>query len=147
MKTLEIRALLPAQTLALRTKILRPDAPVDEIHFAGDDAPDVQHFGAFVGEKLAGAVYLVPKNEPDSNDENAFQMRGMAVEPEFRGRGIASALVEKCLESARENGGKVIWCNARLVAVGVYQRAGFEIVGEQFEIENIGPHFRMRRVL
>jgi hypothetical protein len=31
--------------------------------------------------------------------------------------------------------------------VTLYQRAGFEIVSERFEVPDIGPHYRMELVL
>lgn len=34
-----------------------------------------------------------------------------------------------------------IWCNARTVAVGFYSRSGFEVISEEFEIPEAGPHF------
>ena len=36
-----------------------------------------------------------------------------------------------------------IWCNARIKAVPMYARCGFEIVSDIFEIESIGPHYDM----
>ena len=32
------------------------------------------------------------------------------------------------------------WCNARLVAVGFYEKLGLSVYGDIFEIEPIGPH-------
>ena len=144
---IEIRALSHQQTHFLRASILRPALVIDEAVFAGADASDAQHFGAFIGEKLAGVAYILPNCEPDSDAPDAFQMRGVAVDENFRKRGVATALVEACLDAAESQNGAILWCLARLVAVGVYEKAGFEKIGAQFEIEGIGPHFRMRRVL
>ncbi len=33
------------------------------------------------------------------------------------------------------------WCNGRSVARGFYERHGFEVRGEEFVIEGVGPHF------
>ncbi|MBG31354.1 MAG: hypothetical protein CMI31_15360 [Opitutae bacterium] len=37
-----------------------------------------------------------------------------------------------------------IWCNARLAAIPLYKRLGFEEVGQPFDIPGIGPHLVMR---
>ena len=37
----------------------------------------------------------------------------------------------------------MVWCNARTPARGFYERYGFVAEGEEFELPDIGPHFRM----
>lgn len=44
-------------------------------------------------------------------------------------------------------GAEVLWCNARVGALGFYLRLGFATIGEEFEIAGIGPHFVMWRDL
>ena len=57
-------------------------------------------------------------------------------------RGIGSKIVKELQKKANEeNTG--IWCNARIKAVPMYARCGFEIVSDIFEIESIGPHYDM----
>jgi ribosomal protein S18 acetylase RimI-like enzyme len=67
----------------------------------------------------------------------------MATEPEARGRGAGAALLTALIQYAREQGAIRVWCNARLGALTLYRRAGFEVVSERFEIPEIGPHYRM----
>ena len=66
--------------------------------------------------------------------------------PEFQNRGIGSKIVEMLQKYAKENDSG-IWCNARIRAVPMYQRRGFVIVSEIFEIEGIGPHHDMEWIL
>ncbi len=40
-----------------------------------------------------------------------------------------------------------MWCNARSGARTFYERAGFCVEGEEFEIAGIGPHFLMAKPL
>ncbi|MAE73565.1 MAG: GNAT family N-acetyltransferase, partial [Bdellovibrionaceae bacterium] len=40
-----------------------------------------------------------------------------------------------------------LWCNARTSAVPLYDRAGFTKIGDEFEIDPIGPHFLMVRLI
>ena len=69
----------------------------------------------------------------------------MATEPDVRGSGFGTALLAACLEHVAASGGRELWCNARLGAVGFYRRAGFEVVSEEFDIAGIGPHVVMAR--
>ncbi len=71
-----------------------------------------------------------------------YRIRGMAVESEFRNMGIGSDIVKNLQnEVSKENTG--IWCNARIKAVPMYERCGFKIVSDIFEIEGIGFHYDM----
>jgi GNAT superfamily N-acetyltransferase len=139
----EIREISAAETLPLRLNILRPGRPVETAHFPGDDAPDTRHFGAFQGGQLHGIASLFRGQCHEQPRVPAFQLRGMATTPETRGAGLGRALVKACVSYAREKHADLIWCNARKVAVGFYQKLGFTILGDEFEISEVGPHFRM----
>ena len=41
----------------------------------------------------------------------------------------------------------MVWCNARINAVAFYKKEGFKIIGDEFEIPDIGPHFLMAKNL
>jgi ribosomal protein S18 acetylase RimI-like enzyme len=71
----------------------------------------------------------------------------MATVPSLRRAGAGRALLEHCFAHIRQHQGRLLWCNARLVALGFYQRLGFLAEGEQFEIDPIGPHYVMTRKL
>jgi predicted GNAT family N-acyltransferase len=36
-----------------------------------------------------------------------------------------------------------VWCNARVRARSLYERAGFTVVSEEFDVPEIGPHLVM----
>jgi len=143
----EIRQIGAAETLPLRLSVLRPGRPVESAHFPGDEAPDTRHFGAFRGSHLQGIASAFGVECPGRPGVPAFQIRGMATTPDARGTGLGRALVEACVAYAREKHAALIWCNARKTAAGFYQRLGFAILGEEFEIQDVGPHFRMHLAL
>ena len=139
-----IRAISAAETIAIRWPVLRPGFPRETAVFDGDDAPGTLHFGAFDGEALVGvaSIYLVPfPAQPDASP--SFQLRGMATMPEVRGAGFGAALLDACVAAARTKGAALIWCNARTSAAPFYAKHGWQIVGEEFDIPTVGPHFRM----
>ena len=74
---------------------------------------------------------------------DAFQLRGMATAETMRGHGIGRALVRACMDAARKSGAELLWCNARTSATGFYLKQGFQVMGGEFEIADVGPHFRM----
>jgi GNAT superfamily N-acetyltransferase len=71
----------------------------------------------------------------------------MATLPEVRGAGFGKALLDACVAAARENGAAILWCNARTSAADFYAKNGWRIVGAEFDIPTVGPHFRMSRAL
>jgi ribosomal protein S18 acetylase RimI-like enzyme len=72
-------------------------------------------------------------------------IRQVAVYPEYRGRGIGTALVARLVDLAREKDLPRVYLNARLNAVGLYERAGFRVVSpEPFPMpRTFLPHVRM----
>ena len=40
----------------------------------------------------------------------------------------------------KETQSEILWCNARTTAFEFYEKMGFTIVGDEFDIPNLGPH-------
>jgi GNAT superfamily N-acetyltransferase len=138
-----VRRLTAADTPALhdlRLRVLRPGRPPEAAVFPGDEDPATVHLGAFdeAGQCLGIATLVRNKG---------LQLRGMAVEPAVRGTGVGAAVLEAVHRTAVEEGFSDLWCNARVSAVGFYEKGGWTREGEQFEIPDVGPHYVMHRRL
>ncbi len=143
-----IHPISDAETIAVRWPVLRPEFARETAVFDGDDAPDTLHFGAFDRGALVGVASIYRATFPAQPDvPHAMQLRGMATLPEVRGRGFGDALLATCVAAAREKGATRIWCNARTSAADFYVRRGWRIIGGEFDIPTVGPHFRMWREL
>ena len=125
--------------LELRFKVLRIGLPRGSEHYPDvDNDIRTRYLCAYIEGKLVGCATL----QADARGECEYRIRGMAVDSNFRNRGIGSDLVKALQhETKKENTG--IWCNARIRAVPMYAKCGFKIVSDVFEIENIGPHYDM----
>src|SRR5712672_2134794 len=130
--TVEVRQISAAETVPLRHAVLRPGWPVKTALFAGDDLPSTTHFGAFRNGRLLCIASLFEAELPKEPGVPAIQLRGMATAPQAQRTGLGRALVLGCLAYAREQGARLLWCNARTYASGFYSKLGFEIVGEEF---------------
>lgn len=90
-----------------------------------DEDQDGIHFGAFTDNKLIGVVSLFQRDD-------AFQFRKFAVDPDYQGNGIGNKMLTYITDFAKADGGKTIWCNARLSAIGFYLKNGFHQTGSLF---------------
>jgi predicted GNAT family N-acyltransferase len=139
---------VPAEeTYALRGAVLRPNG--GEISWAGDQDPATFHLAARVPEdRVVGVVRFSPAPCPWRPLAGApWQLRGMATDAAVRGGGAGRALVEDGLRRVADRGGDLVWCDARLAAVGFYERMGFTVVTDEYDKPGIGPHLGMVREL
>ncbi len=74
------------------------------------------------------------------------QIRYMAVDPEWRARGVGRAILAQLIRYAHAAGVKYCWCNARDEAIIFYRRCGFKDAGAVTTDLNI-PHTRMEYYL
>jgi ribosomal protein S18 acetylase RimI-like enzyme len=95
-------------------------------------------FGAYDGEELVAVGLVGPEGEP-----GAWRVRGMATAPHARGRGAGTAVLDALVRHAAAQDAASVWCNARVGAISLYERAGLSVVSEVFEPPDIGPHVRM----
>lgn len=153
MKAIEIRiqdiplalALRPAdldEIIDLRHQQLRQGLPRETAVFDGDRAPTSRHVTAAMGGRVV-ACATVHLNRWEG--EPAWQLRGMAVEPALRGRGVGRALLAYLESGLRDESPavQVFWCNARVPAAAFYERQGWLVVSDPFDIPTAGPHVRM----
>jgi GNAT superfamily N-acetyltransferase len=99
-------------------------------------------WGAFVNGSLVGC------NSGHKCDEEYFRSRGIYIEPEYRGNGIASSLLNTTCAYASSVGCKYVWCMPRDGSHIVHKKVGFEITSPWFN-ENMeyGPNCYARKTL
>ncbi len=131
----------------LRFAVLRPGHAVVRVYFTGDDQlpPLAWHFGAFTdkaGQNIGCLTLLATHFE----GRNAIQLRGMAVAHDRQRGGVGSkllAMAEAVLKQDVRVRDWPWWCNARVEAIGFYQRNGWRVISEEFMVEGVGPHRKM----
>lgn len=132
------------QILALRTRVLRPHLGEGALaSFDGDDERETSHYAAISewGE-VCGCVTIMRERLGASP---AWRLRGMAVASAHRGCGLGAELLAFVLREMDAREQAPIWCHAREAAISLYARAGFVVVGERFELPEIGAHALMVR--
>lgn len=111
------------------------DVP-EELELDGLDDGSIHLLASDMNGRPIGTARLLPDG----------QIGRMAVLPEWRSRGVGSALLEKIIETARSRGLKQVKLDAQDHAVGFYEQHGFSVEGEEFLDAGI-PHRRMTMIL
>ncbi|HWC34479.1 MAG TPA: GNAT family N-acetyltransferase [Mycobacteriales bacterium] len=125
---LVVRAAAADEVRPLRMAVLRPDQPVVPAEY--DERPDTRHVAALAGGAVVGCASVFPS--PYDGEPRAWQLRGMAVAPGRQGTGIGARVLLGAIDVARASGAPLLWANARVTALGFYERLGFEVVGEEY---------------
>jgi ribosomal protein S18 acetylase RimI-like enzyme len=137
MLQIEVRPIPLAQTRTLRREVLRPHSSLEDL--ASHEPTGSIAFGAFDGDELV-AVGLVGREGERPGD---WRVRGMATKPRVRGRGAGTHVLEALVQHAVAHGATRVWCNARTPARSLYERLGFVVASDEFELPDIGPHYVM----
>lgn len=133
----------PARTYELRRSLLRPWVDSGD-PLPGHDPEGAVHFGRLVDGQVVSTCLVAPAPCPWRPDvRGAWQLRAMATHPEHRGHGYAGEIVDAAVAYVRERGGTVLWCNARELAVPMYERHGFAVDSELYLDEHGIPHKHM----
>jgi len=123
MSPIHIEQIRPELTWKLRQKVLYPELTIPEMQM--DEDADGYHFAAFVDNYIMCVVSLF-------RQDDSFQFRKLAVDPSVQSQGIGSALLNYITDFAKNEGGKILWCNARVTAISFYVKHGFTHTGKLF---------------
>ena len=137
----EIVEIAAADTHDLRRRVLRDGTPSDVVDWEGDAEPGTFHLGALTPDGLIAISTWLRRRYPDRPAEDAVQLRGMAVDPDHRGTGVADRLLVTGLERCAAEGATVVWARARVAALSFYVRHGFVPTGAEYTDLTTGlPH-------
>jgi len=136
-----IKQIEAIETFSVRHPVLRGGKPIESCHFDGDDLETTIHFGLFLENNIIGVISLFENINPLFTPEKQFQIRGMAVLENHQKKGFGADLVNYAENYIKEQNGELIWFNARINAVRFYEKLGYKIIGNAFEIGDIGTHY------
>jgi predicted GNAT family N-acyltransferase len=145
MDTPQVRRATLDEILALRAAVLRAGRPSETALLPGDDAGRGEHWGAWVGAALVACASLY---RAERDGQPSTQLRGAATAEGYRSQGIGGMLLDTAIDAWRQDStaARPLWCNARIRAVPFYERHGFIVRSDEFEIPNVGPHRVMEYV-
>ena len=140
-----VKQITAEETYDLRQKILRPGHEIASVHFACDQANSTIHAGVFSQEHIVGVSTVslnAPHDDPFAQQFamdlpqtlSWWQVRGMATSEDVQSQGIGSVALNEAIRlTLNQDPQAVFWCNARIEALGFYQKHGWTICSESYE--------------
>jgi predicted GNAT family N-acyltransferase len=96
------------------------------------------HFAMSGNGELIGYARL---SEISSND---YRISQVVVSPKHQGRGHSTSLLRHIMEKAASAGAQTIRLNSQMGVIGLYEKLGFQTVGEVYTVELTDlPHKKM----
>ena len=140
---LEINKVDAEKIRSLRHSELRKGQDFSTTSLLKDYEEGTFHMACIVDENIVTCATFYPEKFIKIKSDNAYRLRGMATDSNFQRKGYATDLMGESFKELKNRDCDMVWCNARLVAVDFYKSVGFNIIGEIFDIEAIGPHYYM----
>ncbi|MCR5735923.1 MAG: GNAT family N-acetyltransferase [Lachnospiraceae bacterium] len=84
-------------------------------------------YGAFIDKQMVGIIGI----------RNSNHISLLFVQTEYHHRGIASTLMDRCINDLKQKGISSMTVNSSPYAVGFYHKKGFEAVSEEIMTEGI----------
>ena len=128
---------------SLRHSELRKGQPFSTTSYLLDNDKNTFHMACMLNDQVVTCATFYPEETEKITSENPYRLRGMATEANFRRKGFGRELMEASFQKLKLFKADILWCNARLVAISFYKSLGFKIIGEIFDIKDIGPHYYM----
>ncbi len=140
-----VKLIKPEETYTIRKNELRKNMTLS-VQLNNDFDVHTFHYGLFNNQKLVSIVSYMQASY-NGLEGQQYQLRGMATDVANQGKGFGKILVQKSLDDLRKKNVDIIWCKARVVAIEFYKKQGFKIIGDAFDIPQIGTHFVMFKKL
>jgi len=81
------------------------------------------------------------------NSSTEAEIKSMAVEESFRGKGIGSLIISKLERKIKESEARKIVINSRDKAVDFYEKHGYKVTGESYNLYGEISHYAMMKEL
>lgn len=128
--------------IELRYRILRE--PWNQSFESASDGNELQTYNALLRND---AGLIIACGRLQKNSENTGQIRYMAVDNSFQGKGYGQLVLQALENKAIETGLKEIELQARENALPFYSKNNYSLVEKSFVLWGIIPHYLMRKKL
>lgn len=132
---------------SIRNLVLWPHKKSNDCQIDIDHSEGAFHLGVFLENELVCVGSFFNQYNDKFSYSNQYRLRAMATLPKVQNRGGARVLIHFACNKLMQEGQELLWCDARITASKFYQKSGFSILGESYEIPIIGTHYLMYKKL
>jgi hypothetical protein len=140
---IQIRIVQIDEIQDFRRQYLLGNRPASAAVFPGDTAETTFHLAGFVGSRIVSIASLFLENHPDFGEQPQYRLRQMATATIAQHSGYGKFVLQFGINVLRGCSAKLLWCHARQTAFGFYEKQGFHLHGDFFDLESVGPHKAM----
>ncbi|WP_298859383.1 GNAT family N-acetyltransferase [uncultured Gimesia sp.] len=128
------------QACQLRNETLRKPLGLDLMTEDLTAETEYLHYGMIASSRVIACALAIPVSEIK------MKIRQMTVAPQYQGQGTGRALLQNMELDFQQRGVALLELDARVTAVGFYEKLGYTKEGEEFVSISI-PHLRMVKSL
>lgn len=140
-KAARVSIISSSETYSLRLEVLwQHKNSLEECKLDIDDMPTTFHVGVFKNNEIVAIGTFLQQQNEKFDAKNQYRLRAMATSSKVRGENFGKQVIDFALEELKNRKVDLLWCDARKVAFGFYEKMGFNILGDFYEIPIIGKH-------
>ncbi|HEY9082641.1 MAG TPA: GNAT family N-acetyltransferase [Vicingaceae bacterium] len=140
-KVARVSIISSSETYSLRLEVLwQHKNSLEECKLDIDDMPTTFHVGVFKNNEIVAIGTFLQQQNEKFDAKNQYRLRAMATSPKVRGENFGKQVIDFALEELKNRKVDLLWCDARKVALGFYEKMGFNILGDFYEVPIIGKH-------
>lgn len=144
----QVQFITAEQTIDLRSRVLRPNQPIEACHYPEDNLKTTFHLGILENNKvLSNGTFMQQSHLELREARRAYRLRGMATDPNFQKQGLGKLILNQAVEELKKRQCDLLWFNARISAEGFYGALDYKSIENIFDIPGIGLHKVMYRWL
>tara|TARA_B100000900_G_scaffold337425_1_gene299369 strand:+ start:1592 stop:2035 length:444 start_codon:yes stop_codon:yes gene_type:complete len=142
-----VKEIKPKDCYYIRHQVLWQHKSFDDCGIDIDDQAGAFHLGAYKGDELICVASFFKQSQAKFSNQHQYRLRAMATLSSAQNTGAARALLNSAFQILKAKGQDLLWCDARIIATGFYEKIGFEKLGDSYSIPIIGLHYLMYKTL
>ena len=142
-----VKEIKPKDCYFIRHQVLWQHKSFDDCGIDIDDQEGAFHLGAYKDDQLICVASFFKQRQSKFSEQHQYRLRAMATLSVAQNTGAARVLLNTAFQILKEKGQDLLWCDARIIAAGFYEKLGFEKLGDTYSIPIIGLHYLMYKTL
>ena len=147
MPPFRVKEIKPKDCYFIRHQVLWQHKSFDDCGIDIDDQAGAFHLGAYKGDELICVASFFKQSQAKFSKQHQYRLRAMATLSSSQNTGAARALLNTAFKILKDKDQDLLWCDARIIATGFYEKLGFKKLGDTYSIPIIGLHYLMYKTL